>query len=82
MASIVSQVLLDAGVRKKRTLNECERRQKRHEIMNDHGFRKFYDTTLTNAGIHPLYIELLGHTVKGVKDSYFKPSENDLLEGE
>jgi len=50
--------------------------------MNDHGFRKFYDTTLTNAGIHPLYIELLGHTVKGVKDSYFKPSENDLLEGE
>jgi hypothetical protein len=82
MAWTISQVLQDAGVRKKRTLNECERRQKRHEIMNDHGFRKFYDTTLTNAGIHPLYIEFLeGHRVKGVKDSYFKPSENDLLEG-
>jgi len=46
------------------------------------GSGKFYDTTLTNTGIHPLYIELLeGHRVKGVKDSYFKPSENDLLEG-
>lgn len=53
MAWTISQVLQNAGVRKKRTLNECERRQKRHEIMNDHGFRKFYDTTLTNAGIHP-----------------------------
>ena len=82
MTWTISQALQDAGVRKKRTLKECQRRQKRHEIMNDHGFRKFYDTTLTNAGIHPLYIELLeGHRVKGVKDSYFKPSENDLLEG-
>ncbi len=82
MANTISQVLQDAGVRNKRKLKEGERRQKRHDIMIDHGFRKFYDTTMTNAGVHPLYIELLeGHRVIGVKDSYFKPTEGDLLEG-
>ena len=82
MANTINQVLQDAGVRDKRKLKEGERRQKRHDIMNDHGFRKFYDTTMTNAGVHALYIELLeGHRVKGVKDSYFKPTEGDLLEG-
>lgn len=50
--------------------------------MIDHGSRKFYDTAMTNAGVHTLYIELLeGHSVNGVKNSYFKPTENDLLEG-
>jgi len=77
----IDQVVQDAGIRTKGTLKEGERR-KRYNIMIDHGFRKFYDTAMTNAGIHPLYIELLeGHRVKGVKDSYFRPSENDLLEG-
>jgi len=82
MANTINQVLQDAGVRDKRILKEGERRQKRRDIMNDHGFRKFYVTTMTNAGVSPLYIELLlGHRIKGVKDSYFKPTEGDLLEG-
>jgi hypothetical protein len=78
---IIDQVLQDTGIRTKRTLKEGERR-KRYNIMIDHGFRKFYDTATTNAGANTLYIELLeGHSVKGVKNSYFKPTENDLLEG-
>jgi integrase len=81
IVKMIGQMLQDAGIRIKQTLKEGERR-KRYNVMTDHGFRKFYDTAMTNAGVHTLYIELLeGHSVKGVKNSYFKPTENDLLEG-
>lgn len=53
-----------------------------------HGFRKFFDTTCTNSGMNPIYIEFcLGHSLKGVKDSYFLPQPDsnggylDILEG-
>ncbi len=40
------------------------------------------EATMTKAGLSPLYIELLdGHRIKDVKDSYFKPIDVDLLEG-
>ena len=49
--------------------------------MQIHGLRKFYDTATTQAGVHPLYVEmLLGHDI-ALKGSYFKPTEKDLLEG-
>jgi len=39
------------------------------------------DATMTKAGLSPLYIEPLeGQRIKGVKDSYFKPIDVDLLE--
>lgn len=39
------------------------------------------DATMMKAGLSPLYIELPeGHRIKGV-DSYFKPIDVDLLEG-
>jgi hypothetical protein len=38
-----------------------------------HGFRKF-DTNCTLSGTNPIYIEFcLGHSLKGVEDSYFLP---------
>ena len=49
--------------------------------MQIHGLRKFYDTATTQAGVHPLYVEmLLGHDI-ALKGSYFKPTGKDLLEG-
>src|ERR671923_2624904 len=49
---------------------------------------KFFDTTCTNSGMNPIYIEFcLGHSLKGVKDSYFLPQPDsngiylDILEG-
>jgi hypothetical protein len=50
-----------------------------------HGFRKFFDTTCTNSGMNPIYIEFC--SLKGVKDSYFLPQPDstggylDILEG-
>jgi hypothetical protein len=60
----------------------------RRETAMSHGFRKFFDTNCTNSGMNPIYIELcLGHSLKGVKDSYFLPQPDstgvylDILEG-
>jgi integrase len=53
----------------------------RTELMQCHGFRKFFMTTAMNAGINPVYCEyLMGHKT-GLTKSYFKPSDNELLEG-
>jgi hypothetical protein len=60
----------------------------RRETAMSHGFRKFFDTTCTNSGMNPIYIEFcLGHKLQGVKDSYFLPQPDcngiylDILEG-
>src|SRR6185312_17220135 len=55
--------------------------RQRTELMQTHGFRKFYKTTCINAGVHPLYSEyLMGHR-SGLTKSYFKPTDQELLEG-
>ena len=60
----------------------------RRSIAMNHSFRKFFDTTCTNAGMNPIYIEwCMGHSLMGVKDSYFLPQPDsngvymDILEG-
>jgi integrase len=54
---------------------------KRTELMQTHGFRKFFKTTCINAGMNPLYSEyVMGHRT-GLTKSYFKPTDTELLEG-
>lgn len=51
----------------------------RFDLMQCHGFRKFFKTTCINAGMNPLYSEyVMGHR-SGLTKSYFKPSEKILL---
>jgi hypothetical protein len=53
----------------------------RTELMQTHGFRKFFKTICINAGMNPLYSEyLMGHR-SGLTKSYFKPTDAELLEG-
>jgi integrase len=65
-----------------RLFYECKFRiepKKRHEFTV-HGFRKWFKTRCENAGVKPIVTELLmGHSV-GISDSYYRPSEKDLLE--
>jgi len=54
---------------------------KRTELMQTHGFRKFFKTTCINAGMNPLYSEyVMGHRT-GLTKAYFKPTDQELLEG-
>jgi integrase len=53
--------------------------KRRHEF-SVHGFRKWFKTRCENAGVKPIITELLmGHSV-GISDSYYRPTEKDLLE--
>ena len=55
----------------------------RRPVKETHGFRKFYKTTAITAGMSPLYTEfLMGHSSGSLAlESYVRPSESDLLEG-
>lgn len=78
----MDRIMKKAGVRKSVRLQKGQvAGQIRHTIKAVHGLRKFYDTQTTLAGMSPLWVEILeGHDIK-LKESYFRPSETDLLEG-
>ncbi|MGI0013450.1 MAG: tyrosine-type recombinase/integrase [Nitrososphaera sp.] len=52
--------------------------KRRHEF-SVHGFRKWFKTTAERAGMKPIDVEtLMGHST-GISDSYYRPTETDLL---
>lgn len=54
-------------------------KKRRHEF-SVHGFRKYFKTRTEQAGMKPINVEILmGHSV-GISDSYYRPTENELLE--
>jgi hypothetical protein len=75
VSAMINKLLDSTGIR---AANEvC----KRTELMQTYGFRKYFKTTCINVGMNPLYSEyVMGHR-SGLSKSYFKPSENELLEG-
>jgi integrase len=76
IAFMIQKLLHKTGVRA-----PSEDHTLRSELMQTHGFRKFFKTTCINAGVHPLYSEyLMGHRT-GLTKSYFKPTDQELLEG-
>jgi integrase len=72
---LMEDSLWTQGLRKK-----LEPGKRRHEFQTDHGFRKWYKTQCEMAGMKPINIEkLMGHSV-GISDSYYRATENELLE--
>jgi integrase len=66
-----SRLLRSIGLRKER--------KKRHDF-SVHGFRKYFKTRAEQSGMKPINVEILmGHSV-GISDSYYKPTETELLE--
>jgi hypothetical protein len=54
---------------------------KRTELMQTHGFRKFFETTCISNGMNESYVEsVMGHK-NGLKNAYFKPTDDQILEG-
>ncbi|HEY1248212.1 MAG TPA: site-specific integrase, partial [Nitrososphaera sp.] len=75
ISNIVYKLLDRTGVRPPSETGQ------RTELMQCHGLRKFFKTTCINAGMNPLYSEyLMGHR-SGLTKSYFKPTDQELLEG-
>lgn len=55
---------------------------KRKEIMQNHGFRKFFETNAFKAGMDHMYLRRLMGQKSGLEDAYLKLSEEELLEGD
>ena len=71
----MEDAIWNQGLRKK-----LEPGKKRHEFQADHGLRKWFKTRCELAGMKPINIEvLMGHST-GISDSYYRATENELLE--
>jgi integrase len=70
---VLTKVIEDAGAR------GATDNRSRHEIMPFHGFRKFANTMMAQAGVKQVIKEmLLGHQV-GLEKNYLRPSEQEML---
>src|SRR5687768_9683495 len=71
---LMEDSLWTQGVRKKSHLVK-----NRYEFQTDHGFRKWFKTRCELSGMKSINIEtLMGHSI-GISDSYYKITEEDLL---
>jgi hypothetical protein len=72
---LIEDALWTQGVRKKTDL-----RRNRYEFQTDHGLRKWFKTRCEISGMKSINIEkLMGHSI-GISDSYYRATENELLE--
>ncbi|MGC1932221.1 MAG: hypothetical protein WA667_24885, partial [Candidatus Nitrosopolaris sp.] len=63
------------GLRKK-----LEPGKKRHPYQANHSLRKWFKTRCENAGMKPINIEKLMNHSTGISDSYYRATEQELLE--
>jgi integrase len=73
--SLMERALRAQGIRTK-----LESGKKRYEFSTDHGFRKFFKTRCEIAGMRSLTVEYLLNHSTGITDSYYRPTEKDLLD--
>jgi len=72
--TVMEPVIIEAGIRV-----PSNDQHKRHEVMLFHGFRKYVNTQMIRAGVKPVIKEmLLGHGT-GLEDSYYRPTEEEIL---
>ena len=71
---LIEDALWTQGIRKKSNL-----KKKRYEFQTDHGMRKWFKTQCEISGMKSINIEILmGHSI-GISDSYYKITEDELL---
>jgi integrase len=72
---LVNRAIWTQGLRKKLDIGK-----KRHPWQAIHCYRKWYKTRCEMGGMKPINIEiLLSHSI-GISNSYYRPTENELLE--
>ena len=72
---LIERAIWAQGLRKR-----LEHGKKRHPFQAVHSFRKWFKTRAETGGMKPINVELLlSHSI-GISNSYYKPTENELLE--
>ena len=71
---LIERALWAQGIR-----SQLDKGRRRHEFQADHGFRKWFKTRCESAGMRSINIEtLMGHSI-GLSDSYYRPTEEEIL---
>jgi hypothetical protein len=71
---LMEDALWSQGIRR-----PLESGKRRHEFQADHGYRKWFKTQCELSGMKSINIELLmGHSI-GISDSYYRITEDELL---
>jgi hypothetical protein len=72
---LMERAIWAQGLRKK-----LEPRKKRHPYQANHSLRKWFKTRCEIGGMKPINIEkLMNHSI-GISDSYYRATENEVLE--
>jgi integrase len=72
---LMERAIWAQGLRKK-----LEPGKKRHPYQANHSLRKWFKTRCEISGMKPINVEtLLSHSI-GISNSYYRPTENELLE--
>ena len=80
LTSIGVKRLMERAIWAQELRKELEAGKKRHPFPTNHSLRKYFKTRCELAGMKPINIEnLMGHST-GISDSYYRPTENDLLQ--
>lgn len=75
LKKLIERALWAQGLRTKQ-----ENGKKRYPFQAIHCFRKWFKTRCEIAGMKPINIEkLMSHSI-GISNSYYKPTENEILE--
>jgi integrase len=72
---LIERALWAQGLRKK-----LEAGKKRHPYQANHSLRKWFKTRCEIAGMKPINIEKLMNHSTGISDSYYRATENELLQ--
>ncbi len=72
---LMERAIWAQGLRKK-----LEAGKKRHPYQANHSLRKWFKTRCENAGMKPINIEKLMNHSTGISDSYYRATENELLD--
>jgi hypothetical protein len=80
LTSIGVKRLMERAIWAQGLREKLEGGKKRHPFPTNHSLRKYFKTRCELAGMKPINIEnLTGHST-GISDSYYRPTENDLLQ--
>ena len=72
---LMERALWAQGIRK-----NLSKDRRRHEFQANHSYRKWFKTRCELAGLRSIVVEILLSHCTGISDSYFRPTEAELLE--
>jgi integrase len=79
LASVAIKRIIERALWSQKVRYKLKNGERRHEWKTVHGFRKFFKTRAEQV-MKPANVEvLMGHSI-GISDSYYRPSDKDILD--